>query len=110
MRKNWLGAGIGVALAVLAAAPVLADTAAALAGRTLTAKGAKIVLGADGVMSGSVGKNALQGTWEVSGGKFCRTITAPARLAGTACQKVDLQGDSLTVTREDGSVLVYKVE
>ncbi|SEN93754.1 hypothetical protein SAMN04488103_109128 [Gemmobacter aquatilis] len=95
---------------VAAAGPALADLQAGLSGRTLTAKGATIVLGADGVMSGTVGKDALKGRWSVQSNQMCRTITEPQRLAGKACLDAVLDGSTLTVMRPDGTALVYKVE
>jgi hypothetical protein len=94
----------------LCASPLLALTAADLAGKTLTAKNTKIVLGPDGAMSGKVGKDTLAGSWSVKGDKMCRTITAPERLAGSACQAVVLSDGKLSVTREDGSTIVYAVK
>lgn len=99
-----------LAVVLLGAGPALADMSRDLAGRTLVTKGAKIVLGKDGSMAGTVGKDKLAGSWSIRKSQMCRTITAPARLAGKACQDVVLEGNVLTVTRIDGSVLVYKVQ
>lgn len=104
------GMALGLMLVALMAGPVRADLAGDLAGRTLTTKGATVVLGADGTMSGKVGKEALAGSWSVRKGQFCRTITAPGRLAGAACQDAVLEGGRLTIRRADGSALVYKVK
>lgn len=101
---------LGLGLAVFAAVPAMADLAGDLAGKTLVAKKTQITLGADGSLSGNVGKDALQGSWSVSKGQFCRTITAPARLASEACLAASLSGGTLTVTRPDGTVLVYTVK
>jgi hypothetical protein len=65
---------------------------AQLSGTTLTNDRSTIVLGADGSMSGSV-----EGAWTERDGQFCRTLTAPARLAGTICQPVRFNDDG-TVT------------
>lgn len=62
---------------------------ARLSGKTLTNdRGGMIVLGADGSMSGTV-----EGAWTERDGQFCRTVTAPARLAGTLCQDVRFNAD-----------------
>ena len=81
-----------------------------LAGKTLVAKNTKIVLGADGTLSGKLGSDALAGTWTVEGGKMCRVITAPERHAGQSCQAAALANGKLTVTRGDGTKTVYTVK
>lgn len=101
---------LGLGIAIVAALPAMADLAGDLAGKTLVAKNTQITLGADGSLSGKVGKDALQGSWTISKGQFCRTITAPARLAGKACLAASLSGGTFTVTRPDGTALVYTVK
>jgi hypothetical protein len=82
-----------------------------ISGKALTAKGAKLLVGADGTLSGTVGKgDGLTGTWEVRDGRFCRTITAPERLAGTACQTATIAGGTLTLTRDDGTSVAYSID
>lgn len=66
---------------------------ARLSGKTLTNEtGGTIVLGADGSLSGVV-----EDAWTERDGQFCRTLTSPARLAGTLCQNVCFD-DEGTVT------------
>lgn len=62
----------------------------AISGKRLVApRGDFIDVGADGRVTGMVGPDqsvALSGIWEIRNGQWCRTLTAPASLAGTACQ------------------------
>jgi hypothetical protein len=91
----------------------LADLATELSGKTLVLDKSRIQMGADGVMSGKVGKSGkedLAGTWSVKKGKLCRTITLPERLAGSDCQTAVLDGNSLTLTRADGSTIQWTVK
>jgi hypothetical protein len=85
------------------------EMSAALAGRTLTAGPTVISLGEGGRMSGSVGDDALDGDWSISDGRFCRTITEPARMAGTECQRLEINGGKATITTRRGSQ-VYSLE
>lgn len=74
--------------------------AAALAGRTLVNDNGSIDVNRDGTLSGLV-----QGAWTVRDGQWCRTLTAPARLAGTACQDATLNGDgTVTIAGVNGPV------
>lgn len=93
--------------------PAAADLAANLSGKTLVAGESSIVMGADGKLTGKVGKggkDVLAGTWSVEGGKLCRTITQPKRLAGSECQTAVLKRNKLTITRADGSATEWAVE
>ncbi|MEM6974016.1 MAG: hypothetical protein AAF577_14545 [Pseudomonadota bacterium] len=80
------------------AVPLTAD---AVAGRTLSnAEAGVFQIGADGSLTGLIGSardEALVGTWSVADGQWCRTITEPARIAGSACQEAT-QNDDGTVT------------
>ncbi len=76
-----------------------------LSGATLTNDRSTIVLGADGSMSGSV-----EGAWTERNGQFCRTLTAPARLAGTICQPVRFNDDgTVTFIGGAGGDVTYRI-
>jgi hypothetical protein len=69
---------------------------AQLSGKTLTNENGTIVLGADGSMSGAIPAGEVAGAWTVRNGQYCRTLTAPARFAGTLCQEVRFNDDTVT--------------
>jgi hypothetical protein len=71
---------------------------AQLSGKTLTAdNGAVIFLGADGSVSGAIPAGEVEGAWTERNGQYCRTFTAPQRIAGSLCQDVRFNADG-TVT------------
>lgn len=88
-----------------ACAPPPDPLVAPFVGRVLVSEGAEITVNADGTLSGTVGVNnpqALTGNWAVRDGDWCRTITAPERLAGTECQTVTLDGDQVSFESASG--------
>lgn len=93
---------------VLAATPALAEID--LAGKTLASKTGTFVLAPDGALSGDVKGKPLTGVWSVKQGKFCRTIKTPAEFAGKQCQAMEMKGNKLTLTREDGSTVTFTVK
>ena len=98
-------------IAAWAALPAAAqDLKAALSGKTLVAGANQIVIKTDGSMTGTVGGDALTGTWSISGGTWCRNITAPKRLASDVCQKATIAGSLLTVFRDDGSKTEWTIK
>ena len=104
----------GLALGLLCLLPLSAvanddEMSAALAGRTLTAGPTVISLGEGGRLSGSVGDDPLDGDWSISEGRFCRTINQPVRMAGTECQRMEINGGQATITSPRGSQ-VYSLE
>ena len=99
-----------VVLAMLSAPALAQITAEQMAGKTLTLKKSTFVIGADGTMTGKTDRGeTVTGTWEVEGGKWCRTITEPPRLAGSACQTASIKGKTFTITRDDGTKLDWKM-
>lgn len=63
-------------------------------GVTLTNSDGTIILGADGSISGDLTNGgAIAGAWTERNGQYCRTLTAPERLAGTLCQDVRFNDD-----------------
>jgi hypothetical protein len=102
--------GILFILAIVPVAALAEITAEQVAGKTLTFKKSVFVIGADGSLTGKTDRGeAVTGTWQVKGGKWCRTITEPARLAGSACQTASIKGKTLTITREDGTAVAWKM-
>lgn len=102
-----------VALAAIAIGTthVLADvTADQISGKTIVSKGGTFTYGADGTLTGMVGKDALEGTWSVKKGKICRTIKVPKKHAGSACQTANIEGSNLTIIRDDGSRVSFKIQ
>jgi hypothetical protein len=84
--------------------------ASALSGRTLVADNAEINVGADGSLTGRLGtnlENELVGAWTVRNGQWCRTITEPARLAGTECQDATVNADGTVTFVGDNRTTVY---
>ena len=82
---------------------VLADDAsiaAKFSGKELSGNGIEMKINPDGSFTGKVGKKLDQdiaGTWKISDGRWCRTISKPERFKGSACQDLTLNGDG-TVT------------
>lgn len=110
--KPAIKSAIVLVLAVLPHS-AFADLKSDLLGRTLVQGKSSILMGADGKMTGKIGKTGnetLTGTWSVKKGQLCRTITAPERLAGKDCQKAVLDGSKLTITRADGSTIEWTVK
>ncbi|MBV7409698.1 hypothetical protein [Maritimibacter sp. DP1N21-5] len=93
-------------LFLVAPVPAFADDDemfAALEGRTLTAGPTVLTLDTGGALHGSVGPDTLEGDWSISNGRFCRTINAPERLAGSECQRMEINGGRATITSPRGS-------
>ncbi|UTH43899.1 hypothetical protein [Loktanella salsilacus] len=89
---------------------VVADLKSTLSGKTLTHPDVTLLVSANGQLSGteSDGTN-LVGTWTILDGQWCRTLTAPASFAGTACQDVSIAGDQATFTRAGGSSITFTI-
>ncbi|MFN6953028.1 MAG: hypothetical protein ACK4NE_10615 [Albidovulum sp.] len=100
---------MGLIVASLAHAEITADQ---MAGKTLIgADKSKFFISPDGKLTGVTKKgDALVGTWQVKGGKWCRTIKEPQKLAGSACQKASIQGKTLTIIRDDGSSVTFTIK
>lgn len=65
----------------------------------------------DGKISGKVPKGKIVGVWQWSGGFFCRNVRIGSNELGTQCQKVEISGGQLKLTREKGKgdSVVYKM-
>jgi hypothetical protein len=83
----------------------------AVSGRSLTAGGTTINVGADGSLSGtSANGTEISGAWTVRDGQWCRTLTAPAAIAGTACQPAELGDGTLTLTNVGGTTTTWMIQ
>lgn len=84
----------------------------AVSGRTLVAGDTRLTAGANGALVGALASGeALSGTWRTSGGKWCRTLTQPARFAGAeVCQDAALADGQLVIIGSNGSPTTYTIE
>lgn len=81
-------------------------TVADVSGKTVTAGETSIYVNPNGALSGSGPAGAIEGTWEIRNGQWCRTITAPEAWANTRCQEARLTGNILTLPNADGTAMV----
>lgn len=84
----------------------------AVSGRTLVAGDSRLIAGANGTLIGTLATgDTLSGTWRISGGKWCRTLTLPARFAGPeVCQDAALADGQLVIVGSNGSPTTYVIE
>ena len=84
----------------------------AVSGRTLVAGDTRLTAGANGALIGALaGGDTLSGTWRINNGKWCRTLTLPARFAGPeVCQDAALTDGQLVVIGSNGAPTVYDIE
>ena len=84
----------------------------AVSGRTLIAGDTRLTAGANGALIGTLaGGDTLSGTWRISSGKWCRTLTLPARFAGPeVCQDAALTDGQLVVIGSNGAPTAYDIE
>lgn len=78
---------------------------AQLVGKRLTSTGMTMQLQEGNRMAGRAGPSGnvlIDGAWEIRDGDFCRTITAPAQMAGTECQAITIDGETATLQGRDG--------
>ncbi len=90
----------------LAACQTTSPLQTAVSGKTLVGERNSITVNEDGTLVG----NGFRGTWEVRGDRWCRTITQPAQMAGTACQNVVLDGDQITFIRASGTEITFTIQ
>lgn len=83
---------------------------AAISGRTLVHDTNTVTINPNGTFAGRLSDGSdMAGTWQIRDGKWCRTLSAPARLAGSACQDLSIEGNQATFTRADGSSITYSI-
>lgn len=117
MRKQSFALIVGTGLALTACGDMIASESEmdpitrAVSGQTLIQGENVINTNADGTMTGTTaGGDEIRGAWAVRNGQWCRTLTLPARLAGTACQDVELGDGEITFTAADGGSATYQVQ
>ena len=83
-----------------------------VSGRTLVAGDTRLTAGANGALDGTLASgDTLSGTWRIANGKWCRTLTLPARFAGPeVCQDAALTDGQLVVIGSNGSPTTYTIE
>ena len=84
----------------------------AVSGRTLVAGDTRLTADANGALVGTLANgDTLSGTWRISGGKWCRTLTQPARFAGPeVCQDAALADGQFVIVVSNGSPTTYTIE
>ncbi|MBU2994356.1 hypothetical protein Q4555_06725 [Octadecabacter sp. 1_MG-2023] len=84
----------------------------AVSGRTLVSGDTRLTAGANGALVGTLASgDTLSGTWRIGNGKWCRTLTQPARFAGAeVCQDAALAGDQLVIVGSNGTPTTYSIE
>lgn len=79
-----------------------------LVNKTLTSTGSTISLLEGNRLIGRAGPGNqsvnIAGAWQIREGRFCRTLTEPSQLAGTECQDISIDGDSVTIDGVNGPV------
>ena len=101
-----------VTLAACAETQTVDPITQAVSGRTLVAGDTRLAAGADGAQVGTLaGGDTLSGTWRISNGKWCRTLTQPARFAGPeVCQDATLTEGQLVIIGSNGNPTSYVIE
>lgn len=84
----------------------------AVSGRTLIAGDTRLTAGSNGALVGILaGGDVASGKWRISGGKWCRTLTQPARLSGPeVCQDAALTDGKLVIIGSSGKPTTYTIE
>ena len=109
MRASIFGMTAAAGLALSACGdmtggqPEMDPITRAISGQTLTRGDNTIMIMPNGAMRGTTPAGELLGVWEVRDGQWCRTISAPENVAGTACQGVELGDGEITFLEGDGS-------
>lgn len=83
----------------------------AVSGRTLVAGDTRLTAGSNGSLVGTLaGGDTLSGTWRIKNGRWCRTLTKPARFAGPeVCQDAALSSGTLTIVGSSGKPTTYRI-
>lgn len=79
-----------------------ADFVAQVAGRTLTNDHGKIVIRADGTLSGKYNGESYTGAWKWSKNYWCRNAKLGNKSIGTNCHVIRVGGDQLLLIRDKG--------
>ncbi|MDC0435054.1 hypothetical protein OAM69_05370 [bacterium] len=81
-----------------------------VSGRTLNLGNSSTTIHDDGRMTGIAGNKEIDGQWTWEGGKFCREGRIGNEALKRDCQKMELAGDRLKITRGDGSVGIFNIK
>ncbi len=74
-----------------------------IVGKKLVSEETWLVVSADGKITGDAGKNGkMTGAWVWNKRLFCRNIIIGTNQLPEDCQKVSIDGDQVTFTREKG--------
>lgn len=74
-----------------------------VAGRTfVTETGNTFTSHPDGRVTGTWGGNEMTGRWEWHSGFWCRNVRVGGQESGTDCQTLELRGNQLRSTRDQG--------
>ncbi|MEL7300877.1 MAG: hypothetical protein AAFM92_10880 [Pseudomonadota bacterium] len=111
-KASILVASLAVTLAACAENQTIDPITQAVSGRTLVAGETRLTAGANGALVGTLaGGDTLSGTWRISNGKWCRTLTQPARFAGPeVCQDAALTEGQLVIVGSNGNPTTYTIE
>ncbi|WP_179381689.1 hypothetical protein [Jannaschia marina] len=101
-----------ITLSACADAPSTDPITQAVSGRTLVAGETRLTAGANGTLVGTLASgDTLSGTWRIANGRWCRTLTQPARFAGPeVCQDAALADGQLVIIGSNGTPTTYTIE
>lgn len=107
-----IAASFVVTLSACAETQTIDPITQAVSGRTLVAGDTRLTAGANGALVGTLaGGDTLSGTWRILNGRWCRTLTQPARFAGPeVCQDVALTEGQLVIIGSNGNPTTYIIE
>ena len=74
-----------------------------IGGRTLAGDGVSLRVGPDGSIGGRGFGLRVTGTWDWQGRHFCRTLDTALRDFPRNCQTVEVQGDVVRFTADEGT-------
>ena len=102
--------GIAITLPSIASADYkrireAADFNAQVVGKKITFDGGWGIVHADGKTNGLVTKpkkSKYYGSWVWKGGYYCRNLVIGGKETGTNCQKIEVDGNKLRMTRDKG--------
>lgn len=92
MKTNMLFICAALSLASCVSAAMADPLYDAVVDKTLVREDGNVTIFAasDGTLTGTSAAGDLLGTWEIRNGQWCRTLSAPQRAAGSACQDMSL--------------------
>lgn len=84
---------------------------ASVAGRTINlGNKSSTTTHSDGTMTGKAGDREIIGTWSWEDELFCREGKIGDEDLKRDCQKMEIAGDQLRITRGDGSIGLFKLK